>query len=264
MNYIQLTIGANEEQQEILISELSELDAIGFEQTSEVLLAYFDEDNFNSSNVNKVLSAFVFHLTTIPKRNWNEEWESNFQPVIIDDFCAIRADFHVPIKNVQYEIIITPKMSFGTGHHATTYMMIEQMRNIDFIKKRVIDFGTGTGILAILAHKLGAASITAIDSDEWSIENAKENIEKNNARSINLYQSSVLPEDKFDVVLANINKNILLQYASLLVNILSPSGILLMSGLLKEDEAAIVDAFNILQLKNKQQEQNWISLFFIK
>lgn len=155
-------------------------------------------------------------------------------------------------------------MSFGTGHHATTYMMIEQMRNIDFIKKRVIDFGTGTGILAILAHKLGAASITAIDSDEWSIENAKENIEKNNARSINLYQSSVLPEDKFDVVLANINKNILLQYASLLVNILSPSGILLMSGLLKEDEAAIVDAFNILQLKNKQQEQNWISLFFIK
>ena len=115
-----------------------------------------------------------------------------------------------------------------------------------------------------MAHKLGAASITAIDSDEWSIENAKENIEKNNARSINLYQSSVLPEDKFDVVLANINKNILLQYASLLVNILSPSGILLMSGLLKEDEAAIVDAFNILQLKNKQQEQNWISLFFIK
>src|SRR5215216_2233510 len=191
MNHIQLSIQAKEEQQEILISELSELDAIGFEQTVEILLAYFDENNFESKEVHKVLSDFVFHLTSIAKRNWNEVWESNFQPVIVDDFCAVRADFHEPIKNVQHEIIITPKMSFGTGHHATTYMMIEQMRQINFSNKKVFDFGTGTGILAILSKKLLASSVTAIDIDEWSIKNAEENFAKNNVNDIMLYQSSL-------------------------------------------------------------------------
>jgi ribosomal protein L11 methyltransferase len=212
--------------------------------------------------VNNLVKEFTFNITSIPEQNWNAVWESNFEPVVVDDFCAIRADFHQPIKNVQHEIIITPKMSFGTGHHATTYMMIEQMSNINFTKKRVFDFGTGTGILAILAQKLGAASITAIDNDEWSIENAKENFQKNDVHSITLYRSSAMPKDSFDIILANINRNVLNEYASALVSILSPKGVLLVSGILKEDERVIVAAFNILQPIKVQQNKNWISILF--
>jgi ribosomal protein L11 methyltransferase len=140
--------------------------------------------------------------------------------------------------------------------------MIEQMSNINFTKKRVFDFGTGTGILAILAQKLGAASITAIDNDEWSIENAKENFQKNDVHSITLYRSSAMPKDSFDIILANINRNVLNEYASALVSILSPKGVLLVSGILKEDERVIVAAFNILQPIKVQQNKNWISILF--
>lgn len=262
MNHIQISIEAKEEQQEILISELAEFDAIGFEQTTSHLLSYFEEENFRSYEITKLLKDYVFHFTTLPKQNWNAVWESNFEPVVVDDFCAIRAEFHKPIQNVQHEIIITPKMSFGTGHHATTYMMIQQMRNISFIDKKVFDFGTGTGILAILATKLGAASVTAIDNDEWSIKNAEENFEKNNVHSICLYQSSTVSEKNFDIILANINRSVLEQYSSTLVNLLSPQGVLLVSGLLKEDEPFIVELFDELTLYNSQQNQNWISLLF--
>ncbi|HEY6957173.1 MAG TPA: 50S ribosomal protein L11 methyltransferase, partial [Flavisolibacter sp.] len=161
MNSIQVSIAANEQQQEILISQLSDLGAEGFEQTDDYLLAYFNEYTFKSYEVNQLLKDHSFTLNTIKEQNWNEVWESNFQPVVVDSFCAIRAEFHDAINSVKHEIIITPKMSFGTGHHATTYMMIEQMRDFDFKNKSVFDFGTGTGILAILAEKLGAASITA-------------------------------------------------------------------------------------------------------
>ena len=263
MNHIQISIEADTEQQEILISELSELDATGFEQTDTHLLAYFEEENFKSYDVNELLKNYTFQLTTLPKQNWNSLWESNFEPVVVNDFCAIRADFHQPIRTVQHEIIITPKMSFGTGHHATTYMMIQQMLNIEFTDRKVFDFGTGTGILTILAKKLGAVSVTAIDVDEWSITNAKENFEKNNIEGITLYQSSVLPEEKFDIILANINRNVLVQYASTLVNILASNGVLLISGLLKEDEEAIVEVFNKLKLINSEQRQNWISVLFV-
>jgi ribosomal protein L11 methyltransferase len=262
MNHIQLSIEANEEQQEILISELSELGAIGFEQTDTRLLAYFEENNFKSYEVNKLVEKFTFNITSMPKQNWNAVWESNFEPVVVDNFCAIRADFHQPIKKVQHEIIITPKMSFGTGHHATTYMMIEQMRHIDFVNKKVFDFGTGTGLLAILAEKLGATSVTAIDNDEWSIKNAEENFQKNDAHSITLYQSSAIPGDSFDIILANINRNVLSEYASGLVNILSANGVLLVSGILKEDEKIIVTTFNILEPIKVQQNKNWVSVLF--
>jgi ribosomal protein L11 methyltransferase len=262
MNHIQVSIEASEEEQEILISELSDLEAIGFEQTATHLLAYFEEYNFHSYEINRLIENRTFHITTLPKQNWNLVWENNFQPVIVDDFCAIRADFHQQIKNVEHEIVITPKMSFGTGHHATTYMMIEQMRHIDFVNKNVFDFGTGTGILAILGSRLGAASITAIDNDEWSIRNAEENFQKNNIHSVNLYVSSVIPENKFDIVLANINRNVLEQYSSALVNILSAKGILLVSGILEEDEKFIVDVFKNLRVANIQQKQNWLSILF--
>jgi len=262
MNHIQINIEANEEQQEILISELTELGAVGFEQTISHLITYFEEDNFKSTGITEMLKDYVFRITILHEQNWNAVWESNFEPVLVDDFCAIRAEFHKSIQNVPYEIIITPKMSFGTGHHATTYMMIQQMRDISFTDKKVFDFGTGTGILAILAAKLGAASVTAIDNDEWSIKNAEENFEKNKIYSINLYQSSTVPGSNFDIILANISRNIFEQYSSTLVNLLSPHGVLLVSGVLKEDENFIVELFDELRLYNNQQNKNWISLLF--
>lgn len=264
MNTIQIKIKARGEAQEILISELENL-STGFEQRDEELIAYFDELKFESYEVNKILEPFEFRIETLQEKNWNEVWEQNFNPILIEDFCAIRADFHQPINGVQYELIITPKMSFGTGHHATTYMMIQQMRNVDFACKSVLDFGTGTGVLAILAEKIGASKIVAIDNDEWSIENAKENIEKNNCKRIVVELKSKLPKEKFDIILANINKNVLIENISQLKQSLSENGNLLMSGLLTSDEDDIQKASRSvgLQFKNKTVKDNWLSLLYM-
>jgi ribosomal protein L11 methyltransferase len=266
MNSIQLSIKANEEQQEILISQLSDLGSEGFEQTDNYLIAYFNENMFRSYEVNELLKKYSFTINTIEEKNWNEVWESNFEPVLINNFCAIRAEFHQPINEVEHEIIITPKMSFGTGHHATTYMMIEQMKEMDFQNKSVLDFGTGTGILAILAEKLGASNITAIDIDEWSIANAKENIERNSCSKISMNLSSIIPQEKFDIILANINRNIILKYLSELNKSLRQNTYLLFSGLLNSDENDIVEAcirYDLHLIKHTERD-NWKSLLLIK
>lgn len=266
MNSIQISIEAREEQQEILISQLSDLGIDGFEQTDNILIAYFNENTFKNHEVNELLKGYYFTTKTIEERNWNVEWESNFQPVVVDNFCAIRAEFHEPIKDVEQEIVITPKMSFGTGHHATTYMMIEQMRAIDFKNKTVFDFGTGTGILSIFAEKLGASKIEAIDLDDWSIANAKENVGKNECTKISVELSSEIPDEKFDIVLANINRNVILNYLHQLVNSLNKSSYLLLSGLLTSDEQDIAEVFIRENLKflKRTERSNWISLLFIK
>lgn len=245
---------------------MSDLGADGFEQTDDYLLAYFNEYTFKSYEVNQLLKDHSFTLNTIKEQNWNEVWESNFQPVVVNAFCAIRAEFHEPITGVEHEIIITPKMSFGTGHHATTYMMIEQMRDIDFKSKSVFDFGTGTGILAILAEKLGAPSITAIDVDDWSIANAKENLERNECSRVSVSLSSQLPQSKFDIILANINRNVILSYLPQLSDDLNKKSYLLLSGLLATDGEDIIKACSELGLKLLRQTErnNWISLLMVK
>jgi ribosomal protein L11 methyltransferase len=264
VNTIQIKIKVSIIEQEILISELENL-SVGFEQTDEELIAYFDEMKFESYEVNKILKPYTFQMETLMERNWNEVWEQNFNPIKIEDFCGIRAEFHQPIMAVEHELLITPKMSFGTGHHATTYMMIEQMRNMDFNNRSVLDFGTGTGVLAILAEKCGATKILAIDNDEWSIANAKENIKKNNCEAIIVELSSKLPDKKFDIILANINKNVLVENMSQLKECLCENGCLLMSGLLTTDEEDIIKASRSveLQLKNKTVKDNWISLLYM-
>lgn len=266
MNNIQINVEANDEQQEILISQLSDLGAEGFEQTDKYLVAYFNKNLFKSFEVNELLKDYSFTTNTIQEKNWNEVWESNFEPVVINNFCAIRAEFHEPISDVEQEIIITPKMSFGTGHHATTYMMIEQMRHIDFKHKTVFDFGTGTGILAILAEKLGSSTIIAIDVDEWSMANAKENFERNKCSKISVSLSSKIPEEKFDIILANINRNVILGYLSELSGSLKENAYLLLSGLLNSDEKDIVEACasQNLRLLKHTERNNWISLLLVK
>jgi ribosomal protein L11 methyltransferase len=261
MNTIQISIRASEQEQEILIGLLSDLGANGFEQKEDYLLAYFPETNFNSYEVNELVKNYNHTIQTIPEQNWNAVWESNFSTVIVEDFCAVRADFHEPVQGVKHEIIITPKMSFGTGHHATTYMMMHQMKNMDFTGKKVFDFGTGTGILSILAEKLGAEKVFAIDVDDWSIRNAGENVLKNNCSRISLALTSVLPSDPFDIILANINRNVILQYMDQLKKLLPDNGFILFSGLLVQDEKDVMSAASPeLVIVHREEKDNWLSL----
>jgi ribosomal protein L11 methyltransferase len=258
--------------QELLLAELYEMPGItGFEETDEELIAYGDSNLIEWEDIRKIAQQHGLHFESeqLEEKNWNEEWERNFSPVQVDDFCYIRADFHPENSTDQHEIIITPKMSFGTGHHATTQMMINLMRNINFEGKKVFDFGTGTGILAILAELLGASTIFAVDYDIWSYENALENCSRNHTKKIQLMQGTIedVKDTGFDIILANINRNILLQYMSSMAEMLAPNGILLLSGILGgEDEPAILHAatdqgLNLVQVITKDK---WAAIQFQK
>ena len=266
MSYIQLSIEAGESSQEVLIAQLSALEATGFEQTDTHLIAYFNEDAFPSYAVNEVLKKFVYHIQTVKEQNWNALWEVSFQPVVVDQFCAIRAHFHQPVLGVQHEIIITPKMSFGTGHHATTYLMLHGMKSLDFKGKNVLDFGTGTGVLAILAEKLGAAKITAMDNDKWSFENVQENIQLNRCSKVKALHTDQIPrKELYDIILANITKSVLLSYMGILKSCLNSNGLLLLSGIFQEDKPAMVVAAQNWGMKLVAEEvrENWLSLRFV-
>ena len=255
------------EQKDILVAQLADAGFEGFEEADDKLEAFISRSAYNRSLLEEITFKYQlsFKEASIENINWNQVWESNFQPVIVGHFVAIRADFHPPINKVEHEIIITPKMSFGTGHHATTYMMIEQMKELDFKGKKVFDFGTGTGILAILAEKLGASNVFAIDNDDWSIENAKENIERNNCHKINIIRASdTSAEEKFEIILANINKHVILQNLTALKKQLTENGILLISGILEEDKAEILTATTQqkLHLTNELVKAKWLCLKF--
>ncbi len=269
-NYIKISIAINSsEQAEILIAQLSEINFEGFEESENNLFAFIPEKEFNEMELRQIISplSLSFFKEIIEQRNWNEEWEKDFDPVIVGNFCAIRASFHKPVSSVKYELIITPKMSFGTGHHATTFLMIQAMEQIDFINKSVFDFGTGTGVLSILAEKLGAESINAIDIDDWSIENAKENINENNCHNIYLAKGTeIITNKKFDVILANINKNVILPKLATMQQQLTPQGVLLISGLVEQDFEDIDKEAqtNHLFVIEKLSRDGWICLKLIQ
>jgi ribosomal protein L11 methyltransferase len=260
---IEITIPVTDEQvREQLIAQLSMNDFEAFEEKNNELVCFIDSANYDPVVVENILATYNLAYTknVIKEQNWNALWESNFQPVVVGDFCAIRADFHLPFTDKAHEIIITPKMSFGTGHHATTYMMINEMSKLDFKNKRAADFGTGTGVLAILAEKLGSTYVRAIDIDDWSIENATENIGKNACKNIIIEKTDRFsPREHFDIILANINKNVIL---SKLTAGLKPGGQLLLSGLLKEDEDDIITAFEAKEFKHRStsERNRWVCL----
>lgn len=269
MGYIEIRFKVlAEEQKEILVALLSDIQFEGFEEQAQHLKAFIPIDLYDEEMLSGLAEKMQlnYSVTELPDVNWNHVWESNFQPVIIGD-CALRASFHQPIENIQHEIIVTPKMSFGTGHHATTYMMIQQMQAMDFNNKTVLDFGTGTGVLAILAHKLGAAKIVAIDNDSFSIENAAENFINNNIDGIELRMAgNANAEGVFDIILANITRNIIQENFRLFNLQLIEGGLLLLSGLLKEDENNIMATAGNAQfeLKHKLEKDNWLCLLFVK
>ena len=253
--------------QDLLIAILDDFGFTGFEQNDTGISASALVEVIHESEVEAYLLEHRLPFTKeyIAEQNWNQQWEQSFEPIVVDRFCAVRASFHKPVAGVQYEIVITPKMSFGTGHHATTYMMMEAMQKIEFTGKTVIDFGTGTGILAILAEKMGATSVEAIDYDEWCIENGTENIETNNCDRILLKKADDISNTQpADIILANINKNVILDNLSTMKHKLNPNGILLLSGLLTADEQDINLAAAQLNLQQRQilHRNGWVCILF--
>ncbi|MBI3140144.1 MAG: 50S ribosomal protein L11 methyltransferase [Sphingobacteriales bacterium] len=267
-NHIEITFPvADPELQQVLVARLAEEGFEGFEETDNDLKAFIKEAGYIPSVVEEIAAIYTvpFTVKQVAAQNWNALWESSFQPVVVDDFVALRAAFHEPVAAVELEIVITPKMSFGTGHHATTWLMIRQMRALDFRGKNVFDFGTGTGVLAILAEKRGAAEVLAVDYDDWSIENAEENRVMNQCSKIRIVKADTAASaGKQDIILANINKNVILDNLQLLQSGLNKGGVMLLSGLLAADEEDIraAAARLSLQLVDKQEKNGWICLLF--
>jgi ribosomal protein L11 methyltransferase len=262
--YLQLTIPLTRaDEAGLLVALLSEAGFDGFEETDAELKAFADAATIDEAQLPALLPDCKYQTEYIAETNWNARWESSFEPVVVAGFCAIRAAFHAPVSGVQHEIVITPQMSFGTGHHATTQLMIAAMEHLAFSGKSVFDFGTGTGILAILAHRLGAAQVLAIDNDDWSITNAADNLAANGAEAVALQLSDNIPgARRFDIILANINKNILLAHMAAMVAALQPGGVLLMSGLLTTDQEAIAAAATAagLAVQRTTAENGWIAV----
>ncbi len=253
---------------EILMAQLIDAGFDSFTEEHDGILAYIQKDIFNEDLLQSVALLqneevkISYSYTEMPNINWNEEWEKNFTPINIEDQVAIRAEFHESL-GLPHEIIIQPKMSFGTGHHATTYLMIQQMLDMDFTGKNVLDMGCGTSVLAIYAKQRGAAEVTAIDIDEWSVENSIENAERNGVQ-LNISQGTAesLGSEQFDIILANINRNILLSDISVYNSVLKEGGELLLSGLCFFDVTDIMKVCQEqnLQLERSLQREEWMSL----
>ncbi len=254
-----------------LIAQLDSVGFEGFEETSDTLKAFISTDKFDSDEFNNLvdLNLLKYTKSIVKETNWNAEWESGFEPVVIFDpvsekaVISVRASFHSAVENVLYDLVVTPKMSFGTGHHATTYLMMQQMLLLNFKNKRVIDFGTGTGVLAILAKKMGASEITAIDNDDWSINNAKENIEANNCGEIKILQLSTIEVGlKADIILANINLNIIIANLTAIKNACLPGTIILFSGIMVNDKQQIISALEAgdFVISDCIARDNWLIL----
>ncbi len=257
---------------EILMAELIEQGFDSFTENPDGILAYIQAELLNEEelknqwllNHDDVKISYTYK--EMPNINWNEEWEKNFQPINVEDKVLIRAEFHES-QGLEEEIIIQPKMSFGTGHHATTYLMIQQMMDIDFQGKKVLDMGCGTSVLAIYAKKKGASDVLGIDIDEWAVENSRENAERNNTpMRVELGTADNLGQEKFEIILANINRNILISDIPRYVEVLEPGGSLLLSGLCFFDVDDILQVCNEqnLQLQKKLQREEWVSLLLTK
>ncbi len=263
--YIQLHFSDTAEgQADQLVALLADIGYAAFEENENSLIACIGKEDFNAVDLESVLKIIPvkYHKCEIEEENWNARWESSFDPIIVHDFVGIRAAFHQPVSQVKYEIIITPKMSFGTGHHATTYMMMELMESLDFTNKTVVDFGTGTGVLAILAEKMGALSVDAIDHDAWSIENSLENITANGCSKINLIRDETITAAAYDIILANINLHVIMSNLSAIKAAAKKGTKILLSGFMKENEKLILKALKASGIDqiNILQKGDWICM----
>lgn len=257
---------------EILIAELGYAGFESFVETDEGVTAYIQKKEWNENILDdiQILISDEFEIKytfdEIEQTNWNAEWEKNFNPIVVDNLCTVRAPFHEKF-DTKFDIIIEPKMSFGTGHHETTHMMIQHILKTNLIEKSVLDMGCGTGVLAILAEQKGASEVDAIDIDNWCYINSLENVERNQCKNISVYEgdAKLLEGKKYDVIIANINRNILLQDLNIYIKCLSKNGILFLSGFYENDIEIIENECNkyALNLVDRLERNNWVSLKFI-
>lgn len=275
MNYkefIFTIISQEDYQRDLLINALGDIGFDTFEETDHGFKAYIPSDQFNEKQFSAALKnfekdlSFFYEMNLIPQTNWNQVWESNFEPLEIGS-CYVRATFHTPRPEFPYQVVIDPKMAFGTGHHETTSMMMELMLKDEFKDKLVLDMGCGTGILAILASLLGARQITAIDYDSVCYESTKENAQLNNIQNITALCGSkeVVPAEKYDIILANINRNILLDQLPVYKKHLKPGGTLFMSGFYETPDLEIITkaADNLgVVFVSSQKKKEWVAAKF--
>ncbi|MFN8310709.1 MAG: 50S ribosomal protein L11 methyltransferase [Chitinophagales bacterium] len=261
-----------EAEKNVLIAILTDFGFESFEEGNSELRAFVKKDDLDIKQMQTRLEEYglegvKFDFVDIAHQNWNAQWESSFQPVIIAKSIGIRAPFHQPL-HTKIEMVIEPKMSFGTGHHQTTALMAEAMLHTDLQDKRVLDFGSGTGILSILAERLGAAEILAIDHEQWAFENCIENAQRNNCNKI----TSVLGDDHYefggtyDVILANVNKKVIVPNFSKWIKLLAPNGVLLISGILVTDEQDIHQAAQLAgwRFSERLERDGWLAIRFLK
>lgn len=267
MKYCAVHISCTTDEGEILIALLADEEFDSFEETATGITAYIQQALLNEEKVAEVLHVHMgkpvsFTINILPEKNWNEEWEKHFDPVVVNAQCRIRAPFHEPDASYAHEVIIQPKMSFGTGHHSTTRLMMQRMLQLNLQDKTVLDFGSGTGVLAILAAQLHANVIDVVDNDEWAFDNARENFELNGVSTqIGTQTTHInnIGHTQYDIILANINKNILLEYMSTLSALMKPSAFLLLSGFFEQDAEEIITSGkqNGLTCDGMQTENNW-------
>lgn len=276
MNYIEVivTVEPKEQGSEVLIAELSELGFESFVDADNGFSAFIQENKYCESELKTLFLNYSaifkinFNSKTILQQNWNEQWESSFQPIEVDGKCYIRAPFHESKKSFIYDVIIEPKMSFGTGHHYTTQLMIQKLMKLNIRNKPLLDMGCGTGVLAILASLMGANPITAIDTDDWSYENCIENLQKNNIFNVIVHKGNaeILAGKLFHTILANINKNVLMLDMPVYIQSLEKDGNLILSGFFETD----VDQLNVkatelgMKLSEKVVNNQWTMLHYIK
>ncbi|MEO1215072.1 MAG: 50S ribosomal protein L11 methyltransferase [Bacteroidota bacterium] len=272
-NLTEVTIEIDPAQVEVVIAWLSMVGFQAFEETQKGVKSYIDSPNFDQQAMLEALSSldresFSFSIKEIAPRNWNEEWEASWEDVEIDDFCQIIPSFRQADDSFLHTVVVDPKMAFGTGHHETTRSVIRLMKAEEMNGKYILDMGCGTGILGILALKMGASSVFAIDIDPWSVENTQQNTQLNEVKGIQVIEGIVkdIPSEEFDLIFANINKNVLLQDIPAYAGHLKENGKLFLSGFLTQDEIEIKELSEEqgLRFSSRVEENNWVAAAFTK
>ena len=263
----------NQENREILVAMLSDLAFESFDESEECVMGYIPGESVNLEEINEITSTLPFSVSTeneiIPDQNWNEVWEKNyFKPLLIGNRCLVRAPFHTKFEPAEFELVIEPKMAFGTGNHETTTLVAEQILNMDLAGKKVLDMGCGTGILGMLASLKGAKSVTAIDIDNWSFESAVENVRLNNISNlkVKLGDAGLLGDETYDIIFANIHKNVIINDLPSYEKVLNSGGNIYLSGFYKHDMADVkakVESLGLLEI-GFHEKNNWIVYQFAK
>jgi ribosomal protein L11 methyltransferase len=272
--YVQLCLDIPQDQYDPMVAILSEIGYYAFEETPSVLKAYILAVDYNEGLFHETMGHYfpemliAKEIEYIPAKDWNAEWESNFHSVQVGEFCEVHPPHRAADPKVKHHIMVAPKMAFGTGHHATTWLMLDQCSRLDFKGKRVLDMGCGTGVLGLLAHKLGAAHVTLIDIDQWSEENVRENAGLNgiDGLEIILGDGSAIPRERYPIVLANINRNVLMADRDRYVTALETGGTIALSGFYDFDAEKLTQHYTEAGLKliERQEKDKWVMLAFQK